>query len=234
MIESTQSNWACQAFYVEKRAEKLRGKKRLVIDYKPLNHFLQNDKFPIPKDTSLPTLIRESNLFSKFDLKSGFWQLGLKPEDQYKIAFCIPNAQYQWTVLPFGLKVAPSIFQKAMIKIFEPILENTLVYMDDILLFSKDIASHKKLLNQFFEIANQHGIMLSEKKIHLAQSQIDFLGMHFFQGTYQPQPHIAQELLNFPDENLIVKQIQPFLGIVNYIRDFIPDQPNIPVHYPNF
>jgi len=46
--------------------------------------------------------------------------------------------------------------------------------------------------------------------------------MHFSQGTYQPQPHIAQELLNFPDENLIVKQIQQFLGIVIYIRDFIP------------
>ena len=120
----------------------------------------------------------ESNLFSKFDLKSGFWQLGLKPENRYKTTFCIPN--------DFGLKVAPSLFQKAMTKIFEPILENTLVYIDDILLFSKDIASHKKLLNQFFEIANQHGIMLSEKNIQLAQSQIDFLGMHFSQGTYQP------------------------------------------------
>ena len=84
LIEPTQSNWACQAFYVEKRAEKLRGKKRLVIDYKPLNHFLKDDKFLIPKVSSLPTLIRESNLFSKFDLKSGFWQLGLKPEDRYK------------------------------------------------------------------------------------------------------------------------------------------------------
>ena len=63
-------------------------------------------------------------------------------------------------------------------------------------------------MNQFFEIANQHGIMLSEKKIQLAQSQIDFLGMHFYRGTYQPQPHIAQELLNFPNEFLTVKQIQ--------------------------
>ena len=114
LIEPTKSNWACQTFYVEKRAEKLRGKKRLIIDYKPLNHFLKDDKFPIPKASSLPTLIRESNLFSKFDLKSGFWQLGLKPEARYKTAFCIPNAQYQWTDLPFGLKVAPSLFQKAM------------------------------------------------------------------------------------------------------------------------
>ena len=98
---------------------------------------------------------------------------------------------------------------------------------------SQKIFSHKNLLNQFFEIVNQHGIMLSEKKIQLAQSQIDFLGMHFSRGTYQPQPHIAQELLNFPDEFLTVKQIQQFLGIVNYIRDFIREQPNIRAHCQN-
>ena len=63
LIEPTESNWACQAFYVEKRDEKLREKKRLVIDYKSLNHFLKDDKFPIPKASSLPTFIRESNLF---------------------------------------------------------------------------------------------------------------------------------------------------------------------------
>nr|KYP73221.1 polyprotein [Cajanus cajan] len=82
--------------------------------------------------------------------------------------------------------------------------------------------SHKKLLNQFLERANLYGIMFSEKKIQLAQREIDFLGMKFSQGTYQPQPHIAEELLNFPEGNITVKQIQQFLGIINYIRDFIP------------
>ncbi|RDX86622.1 hypothetical protein CR513_32028, partial [Mucuna pruriens] len=222
LIEPTQSNWACQAFYVEKRSERLRGKKRLVIDYKPLNHFLQDDKFPIPKASSLPILLRESNIFSKFDLKSGFWRLGIHPEERYKTAFCIPNAQYQWKVLPFGLKVAPSLFQKAMIRIFDPIMENAIIYIDDILIFSKDMDSHKKLLEKFFDIINQHGIMLSERKIYLFKTEIDFLGMHFSQGCYQPQPHIAEELKKFPDHSLTIKQTQQFLGIVNYIRDFIP------------
>ncbi|RDY13610.1 hypothetical protein CR513_01438, partial [Mucuna pruriens] len=222
LIEPTQSNWACQAFYVEKRSERLRGKKRLVIDYKPLNHFLQDDKFPIPKASSLPILLRESNIFSKFDLKSGFWQLGIHPEERYKTAFCIPNAQYQWKVLPFGLKVAPSLFQKAMIRIFDPIMENAIIYIDDILIFSKDMDSHKKLLEKLFDIINQHGIMLSERKIYLFKTEIDLLGMHFSKGCYQPQPHIAEELKKFPDHSLTIKQIQQFLGIVNYIRDFIP------------
>ena len=98
------------SFYVEKHYEIVRGKKRLVIDYQPLNMFLQDDKFPLPKRQSMFTYLKNAQIFSKFDLKSGFWQLGIKLSERYKTAFYIPNAHYQWTVLPFGLKTAPSIF----------------------------------------------------------------------------------------------------------------------------
>lgn len=111
LIKPTKSKWACQAFYVEKISERVRGKKRLVIDYKPLNHFL----FPIPKTPTLNTFIKDAQINSNFDMKSEFWQLGIDPKDRYKTAFCIPNAQHQWTILPFGLKVvAPSLFQMAL------------------------------------------------------------------------------------------------------------------------
>jgi hypothetical protein len=143
-IEPTTSSWACQAFYVKKRTEQHRGKKRLIIDYKPLNHFLRDDKFPLPKIENLFIHLVEAKVFSKFDLKSRFWQLGIDPSYRYKTAFCIPNAQYQWTVMPFGLKTAPSIFQKAMTTIFQPILHSALVYIDDILLFSKNYQAHEQ------------------------------------------------------------------------------------------
>ncbi|KAH9697817.1 hypothetical protein KPL71_023772 [Citrus sinensis] len=189
LIEPTTSPWACQAFYVNKRAETLRGKKRLVIDYQPLNQFLQDDKFPLPRKNSIFTYLQNARIFSKFDLKSGFWQLGIDPAERYKTAFCIPNAHYQWTVLPFGLKTAPSIFQKAMTQIFQPLLHHTLVYIDDLLLFS---------------------------------DTVEYLGMQIKNGFYQPGPHIAQELLHFPDKDFTKKQVQQFLGIINYIRDFLP------------
>ena len=128
LIESTTSDWVCQAFYVEKRSELVRGKKRLVIDYQPLNIFLRDEKFPLPKIQSLFIHLQDARIFSKFDLKAGFWQLSISPSDRPKTAFCIPNAHYQWTVMPFGLKVAPSLFQKAMVKIFSPILHHALVY----------------------------------------------------------------------------------------------------------
>ena len=65
--------------------------------------------------------------------------------------------------------------------------------------------------------------MLPEKKITLGVNKIDFLGMHLEDGSYQPQPHIALEIQKFPDANLTQKQVQQFLGFVNYIGDFIPN-----------
>ncbi|KAH9752095.1 hypothetical protein KPL71_014558 [Citrus sinensis] len=187
LIEPTSSQWACQAFYVEKHSEIVRGKKRLVIDYQPLNMFLQDDKFPLPRRQSMFTFLKNAQIFSKFDLKSGFWQLGIEPSERYKTAFCIPNAHFQWTVLPFG---------------------------------SHD--EHRQLLIQFYDILQSHGIMLSAKKSIIATDNVEFLGMIIKNGHYQPGKHIAQELLHFPDQQLSKRQIQQFLGIINYIRDFIP------------
>ncbi|KAH9752180.1 hypothetical protein KPL71_014599 [Citrus sinensis] len=222
LIEPTSSQWACQAFYVENHSEIVRGKKRLVIDYQPLNMFLQDDKFPLPRRQSMFTFLKNAQIFSKFDLKSGFWQLGIEPSEHYKTAFCIPNAHFQWTVLPFGLKTAPSIFQKSMVQLFQPILHHALIYIDDILLFSGSHDDHRQLLTQFYDIIQSHGIMLSAKKSTIAVDNIKFLGMIIKDGHYQPGKHIAQELLHFPDQQLSKRQIQQFLGIINYIRDFLP------------
>ncbi|KAH9801860.1 hypothetical protein KPL71_001181 [Citrus sinensis] len=156
LIEPTNSQWACQTFYVEKHYEIVRGKKRLVIDYQPLNMFLQYDKFPLPRRQSMFTFLKNAQIFSKFDLKSG----------------------------------------------------------------SHD--EHRQLLTQFYDIVQSHGIMLSAKKSTIATDNIEFLGMIIKDGHYQPGKHIAQELLHFPDQQLSKKQVQQFLGIINYIRDFIP------------
>ncbi|KAL4378433.1 hypothetical protein GQ457_02G038020 [Hibiscus cannabinus] len=222
LIESADSQWACEAFYVNKRSEQARGKLRLVINYQPLNHFLQDDKFPLPNRNTLFSSLAKAQIFSKFDLKAGFWQLGIDPADRPKTGFCIPNKHSQWKVMTFGLKTAPSLFQKAMVKIFQPIMEQALIYIDDILLYSPDEEAHLKPLKHFSRLVAQHGIMLSERKMKINQREIEFLGMNLKDGRYHPGPHIAQELMKFPNENLSKKQILQFLGIVNYLRDFVP------------
>ena len=124
--------------------------------------------------------------------------------------------------MSFSLNVAPSPFQKVMIKIFEPILHHALMYIDDVLLFSKDHDSHQDLLSHFLKIIKSHDNILSDKKSILGQDSVEFLGMVIKDGHYRPSPYIAQELVRFPDEHLSRKQIQQFLGIVNYLRDFFP------------
>ena len=142
VVSTTNSLWACKAFYVNNRVEQARGKLRLVIDYKPLNQYLQDIKFPLPNKRALRQHLQGATIFSKFDLKSGFWQLGVHPEERYKTAFCIPNRHLQWNVFPFGLKTAPSLFQQVMLHIFKPLLHTALIYIDDILLFSSTEREH--------------------------------------------------------------------------------------------
>ncbi|MCQ6463540.1 hypothetical protein NPN16_24535, partial [Vibrio parahaemolyticus] len=81
-----------QTFYVSNRAEQIREKNRLVIDYKPLNFYLLDDKFLLPRTQMLFAHLSKARIFSKFDFKSGFWQLRIDPKDRYKTAFCIPSA----------------------------------------------------------------------------------------------------------------------------------------------
>ncbi|GJR48873.1 putative zinc finger, CCHC-type containing protein [Tanacetum coccineum] len=82
--------------------------------------------------------------------------------------------------------------------------------------------SHAELLLKFYSLVAKYGIMLSEKKMEVGVTTIQFLGMEISDGKYQPQPHVAQELLKFSDELSSQKMIQQFLGLVNYMADFLP------------
>nr|GEU31482.1 putative zinc finger, CCHC-type [Tanacetum cinerariifolium] len=88
--------------------------------------------------------------------------------------------------------------------------------------FDIDEQSHAELLSKFYSLVTKYGIILSEKKMEVGVTTIQFLGMEIFDGKYQPQPHVAQELLKFPDELSSQKMIQQFLGLVNYMADFLP------------
>lgn len=222
LIEDTNSPWACQAFYVNKRSEQVCGKLRLVIDYRPLNFFLRDEQFPLPNRQAFFANLATAKIFSKFDLKAGFWQLGIKPEERFKTAFCIPDQHYQWTVMPFSLKTASSIFQKTVTRIFSLMVPHMLIYIDDLLIFSENPDDHLKHLHQFHQLLQQYGIMLSQRKCVFFATKIDFLRMTISNGSFELQPHISHQLLNFPDKDFSPKQVQQFLGIVNYMAEFIP------------
>ena len=135
IISPSQSPWSCPAFYVNKQSEIERGVPRLVINYKALNKSLRWVKYPIPNKKDLLQRLYSAKIFSKFDMKSGFWQIQIHISDRYKTAFTVPFEHYEWNVMPFGLKNAPSEFQRIMNEIFSPYSSFIIVYIDDVLIF---------------------------------------------------------------------------------------------------
>jgi hypothetical protein len=172
IIRHSKSPWSCPAFYVQKNAELERGVPRLVINYKPLNKVLEWIRYPIPNKQDLINRLSDSVIFSKFDLKSGFWQIQIHEDDKYKTAFTTSFGHYEWNVMPFGLKNAPSEFQNIMNDIFNPFSKFCIVYIDDVLIFSKSIEEHWKHLYSFLETIKHSGLVVSSPKIKLFQTKI--------------------------------------------------------------
>jgi hypothetical protein len=146
LIEETNSPHSSSAFIVRNHSEIKRGKARMVINYKRLNEQLEFDGYFIPRKDVLVNQTKGSKIFSKFDCKSRFWQIQLTEESKALTAFSTPRGHYHWNVMPFGLNIAPQVFQRWMDKIFKDLKDFCVVYIDDILVFSKTIEEHKKHL----------------------------------------------------------------------------------------
>ena len=107
-----------------------------------MNKVLEQISYPIPNKNDLVHRLSETVVFSKFDMKSGFWQIQISENDRYKTAFTTPFVHYEWNVMPFGLKNSPSEFQNIMNDIFNSFNHFTIVYIDDVLVYSSSIDEH--------------------------------------------------------------------------------------------
>ncbi|CAL8088262.1 unnamed protein product [Prunus armeniaca] len=139
---------------------------------------------------------------------------------RYKTAFVTPFGHYEWNVMLFGLKNAPSEFQNIMNEIFNPYNHFSIVYIDDVLIFSESIEQHWKHLHKFLQIVKQNGLVVSAKKIKLFQTNIRFLGFNICQSQISPIDRVIQFADKFPDQILDKSQLQRFLGSLNYVSDF--------------
>lgn len=144
----------------------------------------------------------------------------MHPDSIAYTSFSTPQGQYEWIVMPFGLKNAPQIFQRKMDNIFKN-YDFIFVYVDDILVLSNDIESHLRHLDTFADLCIKNGLALSEKKSKLLQDQIEFLGTKVDGNGIELQSHILEKITSFPDKLIDKKQVQSFLGILNYASDFI-------------
>ncbi|KAF9758212.1 Retrovirus-related Pol polyprotein from transposon [Nosema granulosis] len=138
IIEYSRSYYSSPAFIVRKKNNKV----RLVLDYKKMNEFLYDDAYQIPNIEYNIRNMGENRFFSTIDLKNGFNQIPLSYESRKYTAFMVMGQQYQYKMLPFGIKPVPKIFQRQLAEILRNI-ENCFVYIDAIVIYSK---SEKNIL----------------------------------------------------------------------------------------
>jgi hypothetical protein len=126
---------------------KANGKLQLVIDYRQLNKVIKPDAYLLLKIADMLDAMAHCKFFSILDLTSGFWQVRMNAQDQEKTAFSIKYGTFEFTVMSFGLMNAPATFHRLMDNVFYDVTwKFVLVYMDDIIIYSKTLEEHHEHL----------------------------------------------------------------------------------------
>jgi hypothetical protein len=124
----------------------------MCVDYKSLNDVTIKNKYPLPRIDDLFDRMRGARVFSKIDLRSGYHQMRIRPSDIPKTAFSTRYGLYEFTVMSFGLTNAPSYFKNLMTKVFMEYLDKFVeVFIDDILIYSKNASDHEKHLRMVLQ-----------------------------------------------------------------------------------
>ncbi|GBG62828.1 hypothetical protein CBR_g32411 [Chara braunii] len=161
---------------------KKEGELRMCIDYRGLNAITTKNAEPLPRIDDLLDRVQGAKYFSKIDLKSGYHQIEVHPDDQYETAFRTKYGHYEFIVMPFGLTNAPTAFHRCMNDLFRPWLDRfVVVYLDDILVFSKTLQEHQGHLRQVLEKLREANFKINAKKCDWAKTQVLYLG-HVLDG----------------------------------------------------
>lgn len=228
LISESNSPYAAPAILVKKSD----GSNRLVVDYKKLNLITIKDSSPLPNmEEVLRKLGHGYQYFSKLDLKSGFYQIPIQEQDKPKTAFVTPFGLYHFNVLPMGLRNSPPTFQKVMTDALKSCRTFTLVYLDDIVVFSSSFDEHLIHLEQVFIALQAKTIVLNPPKCTLVTTQIDYLG-HTVSSTFvKPNNEKIQAILDIPEPKTLA-QANKFLGALSWYRKFLPNFATVaaPIH----
>ena len=162
-ITESDSPWNSPVVLVKKKS----GEFRFAVDYRELNKVTEPMSFPIPHIADVFDTIADAKaeVFSVLDLKSGFWQVPLDPETAHKAAFVTHQSVYTWSRLPFGLMNSLITFQNLMSKVLKNLnWKVALVYIDDILVFSRNFDDHLDHLSQVFSNLRAANLTLQPSK----------------------------------------------------------------------
>jgi hypothetical protein len=167
------SPWGALVLFVKKKD----GTLRLCIDYRQLNKVTMKNKYPFPRINDLFDQLGGASIFSKIDLRLGYHQVRIKVEDIHKTTFRTRYGDYEFLVVPFGLTNAPATFMCLMNNVLNKFLDKfVLVFIDDILIYSKNRKEHEEHLRLVLQVLREHQLYAKFNKCEFFQKKIHYLG----------------------------------------------------------
>jgi len=188
-----------------------------------LNQITERPTFPVPNIEEMLDVLNVARYFRTINLGNAYYQVKLDKESQEKTAFSTKHGQYCFTRMPFGISAAPATFQKMMTSVLGDLnLREAIVYLDDILIFSRDLNEHLLRLEKVLTRIEDAGLRINPQKCHLLNEETKFLG-HIINAEGIKTDQSKIEVITTFERLNCLKQLRSFLGLCNYYRKFIRD-----------
>ena len=181
-------------------AMKKDGSRRLCVDYRRLNAVTVDERTPIPYIEDLLQRVANSSVFSTLDLAWGFWQVPLEESSIEKSAFVTSAGQFEFVVVPFGIKNGPSTCQRILRRVLEPLRKRGIVenYLDDIVVHTSTDSEHEVAIRDVIKCLADANIRLRREKCHFFEREIELLGHVVSEGQIKPCPSKVRAIMEFP------------------------------------
>ncbi|GFS51926.1 retrovirus-related Pol polyprotein from transposon 17.6 [Trichonephila clavipes] len=224
IIRPSSAEYASPIVMVKKKD----GSSRMCIDYRKLNQKLVKDKFPLPIIEGVLDTLKEAKVYSTLDLRNGFFHVDVDEDCRKYTSFIVPDGQFEFNKVPFGLSTSPGVFQRYVSSIFRDLNRKGIVisYLDDLVIPAKNEQEGLEKLKIIFEVAKKYGLEIKFKKCQFLKKKIEFLGHIVESGTIKPSPTKTLAVRKFAEPTTI-KQVQSFLGLTGYFRKYIKDYSKI-------
>ena len=217
VIHPSKSPWGAPAFIIMKD-----GKPRMVIDFRKMNELVVPDEFPLPRQEDIFTTLNGCQWLSTFDALYGFHQIDLHKDSQELTVFRTHRGLWEFSRLPLGYRNGPAVFQRIMQDILAPFLWIfALVYIDDIVIFSKSFEDHLTHMDKVLSALAEAGITLSPKKSHLGYQSLRLLGQKVSRLGMSTHREKIEAILELSTPTNI-KDLLMFLGMTVYYASYIP------------
>lgn len=215
IIRRSENGWSSPAFVIIKK----NGEARIVVDYRHLNSITEPMHHPNPATEEMLRGLNSAKIFSTIDLEKGYHQIPIYQKHIYKTGFVILNEHYEYTTMPLGLSNAPKTFQKIMQSILGhlPFLK---IYLDDILVFSKNETEHNAHLKTTLDLLRDAGLTINAEKSKFNLKEVRYLGRIIDSAGIRIDTEILDKIV-FKKAPKTKRQLQRLIGTINWARPFI-------------